>query len=178
MELLIGLLWVWTMTAVGGWSGILLGLWGMCSVTMAMVDFRKQTIPIGLIIFGTVTLTILTIIEFATWRRIVWGMGVGGILPGIIFGGTFVIMKQAVFGMGDVLIGLLLGLWLGPVNVALALIIASIIGLMFWIGQWGVQSLNGVTRISFVPGMLVGGWGIYFLSFYHLEWLDFILFGS
>ena len=67
------------------------------------------------------------------FKSAVYGVVVGSIIPLALIGLTYLITKRQGMGYGDIQLGFVLGIWLGPVRMALTLFGASLLSLIVWL---------------------------------------------
>ena len=99
---------------------------------IASIDFKHYIIPTSLIflsIFGIITYNLISINNFIN--------SVYGLLFGIIYLGGIALIssflsKKQTLGFGDILLIIVLGAWLGMINIAITIFFSSLIALIAW----------------------------------------------
>ena len=126
-------------------------------------------IPLIFVIIGAVAVSIAIFKKSIYLSSAVYGIFVGAIIPLIILGLMWLITKRQGMGFGDIQIGFVLGAWLGPMRMALALFFASVLSLIVWIAVSIVRGFDKDRAIPMGPFLSVAGTGVYVGSFYYPE---------
>ena len=75
-------------------------------------------------------------------------------------------------GYGDIQLGFVLGIWLGPVRMALTLFGASLLSLVVWLILSAFKGFERDRALPFAPYLVIAGLGtfvgsVYFPSLFH-----------
>ena len=130
----------------------------MCAWRISVADFRRRIIPdaylVPLFLIG-----LLTVVFFPHWVCDVASAAIGAFLGYALGAGIGIIFEQigrkkdpkadAPIGMGDIKLLATGGIWLGPNGLAIALIVACILG-----GIWSVRKHQRF--IPFAPFFIAG----------------------
>ncbi len=143
------------------------------SVTLAVIDIKKQILPDSLILAG-IMVSILRLFVTGRWEFILGGIGLG-VFYLLIYGLAILTFKKEGIGLGDVKLAVLIGLALGwwqwiIVATLVSFLTGSLVGIILIIlGKKNMQS-----AIAFGPFMLLGMlvaklfgetlWGSYMLT--------------
>ncbi len=135
-------------------------------VALAAIDLRTYLLPdrLNLPLFITgVTFHIATAFQYESLAGMVLGVLIGG---GLLYGVRFFAnkyYKQDSLGLGDVKLLMAAGVWLGPHDVLLAIIIGAFAGIVHGLGlavkrkTKNLGTLNLPAGPGFIIGILVAG---------------------
>ena len=87
----------------------------------------------------------------------------------------WLITKRQGMGFGDIQIGFVLGAWLGPMRMALALFFASVLSLIVWVAVSIVRGFDKNRAIPMGPFLSVAGTGVYVGSFYYPDFFYLLM---
>ncbi len=140
--------WLW------GWSGELI-FWSivwLVLLAITIIDWRKQIIP-DVLIWPLIVLAL-------AWRLIAGGSG-GELLLSMIVGGGFFALQYLIsggrwLGLGDVKLGLLIGLLTGWPTVVVAIFAGYVVGAVAQIPGLLSKKLSWGTAVPFGPYLIAG----------------------
>ena len=139
---------------------------------IAFVDFKTFQIPLIFILIGLLAILLSIIKKSIYISSAVYGIFVGAIIPVLIVGLLWLITKRQGMGYGDIQLGFVLGIWLGPVRMALTLFGASLLSLIVWLILSAVNGFERDRALPFAPYLVIAGLGtfvgsVYFPSLFH-----------
>ena len=98
---------------------------------ISWVDFHTFQIPLIFIIVGSVVVIYGVITGEINYKTAIYGVIVGSVIPLLLIWFIFLITKRQGMGYGDIQLGFVLGIWLGPMRMALTLFGASLLSLLY-----------------------------------------------
>ena len=129
-------------------ENILLGLGIIILIIQIYIDCRYRLLldelNLGLLILGG---------GYAYLRNTL-GEGLLGVLGGLL-GLIYVVSKDGL-GLGDVKLGMALGIWLGPAGGWFCLLVALVLGSLMGIGGWLLGIMNRKSTLPFGPFLIIG----------------------
>lgn len=140
------------------WTVILVhGLFFAGLASIALIDiYYKEIYDLMILTIGAITYGLSLIFGINHWNNILLGILAGGIFYGLIYFITYIIYKEESFGLGDVMLNMLiggfLGLWPSIISSFLTFVIAAIILLFILIFK---RSLTRKTPVPFAPAMCI-----------------------
>ena len=166
VEILTGVVWWWCFTHLLVYEAAIVSMVVSALIVVAWIDSRTFLIPLSLIVFSLAVLGIGIILHVFSIQHVLWGVFVGVFCLSFIMGISYVISKRQGMGYGDLQLGLVLGIWLGPINMALTLFVASSLSLLIWIY---ISINNGFDKnrpLPFAPFLVIAAVFIYTADFY------------
>ena len=174
-ELSIGLLWAWAFVELPVIEAIIFSLISLLISAIAWVDLKSFKIPFllialsGLILFGAIFVGEIPL------SSALWGLGIGAIIPWAIMVVTSLFTKRDGMGIGDFQLGFILGIWLGPVRMALTLFMASFFSLLTWTYISMSLGIDKDRALPFAPFLVFSAIGIYIASYYYPKFFHHLM---
>ena len=174
LELVSAGSWLWSFLEMPSSEATIFSLLAPILVAVSWVDLWTFQIPLIFMIAGAVISVAGILFELTTLNDAFWGFMVGSIVPLVLMGVTYLFTKRQGMGFGDIQLGFVLGVWLGPVRMALTLFGASFLSLIVWAAISLNKGFNKDRALPFAPFLAIAGIGtfigsVYFPSFfYHL----------
>ena len=166
VELITGVVWSWCFLNLEGTEAVLTVLLFSTLITIAWIDGSTMNIPLNLILFALGVEIVGFLLGNISLREALGGAFVGVICLGLIMLLTFLLTKRQGMGFGDLQLGLVLGIWLGSVNMALTLFGASFISLLVWLGISARKGLNKNRALPFAPFLIFSAGLVFVIDFY------------
>ena len=166
VELITGVVWSWCFLNLEGTEAVLTVLLFSTLITIAWIDGSTMNIPLNLILFALGVEIVGFLLGDISLREALGGAFVGVICLGLIMLLTFLLTKRQGMGFGDLQLGLVLGIWLGSVNMALTLFGASFISLLVWLGISARKGLNKNRALPFAPFLIFSAGLVFVIDFY------------
>jgi len=164
--------WYWGAFALQPMEGTIFALLSGILFAISWIDFHTYQIPLLFVIVGSVIVIFGVISEVVTLKSAIYGVLVGSVIPLTLIGLTYLITKRQGMGYGDIQLGFVLGIWLGPVRMALTLFGASLLSLIVWLVLSGIKGFERDRALPFAPYLAIAGLGtfigsVYFPSLFH-----------
>tara|TARA_X000000950_G_scaffold124546_1_gene155959 strand:+ start:3338 stop:3979 length:642 start_codon:yes stop_codon:yes gene_type:complete len=169
LEIICPIPWIWSFLNLPLFDAVIFSCVTVILIGISFVDFYTMQIPLIFVIIGAAAVSIAIFKKSIYLSSAVYGIFVGAIIPLIILGLMWLITKRQGMGFGDIQIGFVLGAWLGPMRMALALFFASVLSLIVWIAVSIVRGFDKDRAIPMGPFLSVAGTGVYVGSFYYPE---------
>ena len=172
MELFCAVSWFWAFTNLQPMEGTIFALISGILFAISWVDFHTFQIPLLFIIVGGIVAIFGVLYGTINFKSAVYGVVVGSIIPLALIGLTYLITKRQGMGYGDIQLGFVLGIWLGPVRMALTLFGASLLSLIVWLVLSAIKGFERDRALPFAPYLVIAGLGtfvgsVYFPSLFH-----------
>ncbi|MCS5550391.1 MAG: A24 family peptidase [Gammaproteobacteria bacterium] len=172
MELFCVGAWLWASLSLQPMEGTIFALIAGILFTISWIDFNTYQIPLLLIIVSAIAAIFGVLFELTSIKSAIYGVVVGSIIPLALIGLTYLITKRQGMGYGDIQLGFVLGVWLGPVRMALTLFVASLLSLVVWLILSGINGFERDRALPFAPYLAIAGLGtfvgsVYFPSLFH-----------
>ena len=172
MELFCVGAWLWASLSLQPMEGTIFALIAGILFTISWIDFNTYQIPLLLIIVSAIAAIFGVLFELTSIKSAIYGVVVGSIIPLALIGMTYLITKRQGMGYGDIQLGFVLGVWLGPVRMALTLFVASLLSLVVWLILSGINGFERDRALPFAPYLAIAGLGtfvgsVYFPSLFH-----------
>ncbi len=172
MELFCVGAWLWASLSLQPMEGTIFALIAGILFTISWIDFNTYQIPLLLIIVSAIAAIFGVLFELTSIKSAIYGVVVGSIIPLALIGLTYLITKRQGMGYGDIQLGFVLGVWLGPVRMALTLFGASLLSLVVWLILSGINGFERDRALPFAPYLAIAGLGtfvgsVYFPSLFH-----------
>ena len=164
--------WYWGAFALQPMEGTIFALLSGILFAISWIDFHTYQIPLLFVIVGSVIVIFGVISGVVTLKSAIYGVLVGSVIPLTLIGLTYLITKRQGMGYGDIQLGFVLGIWLGPVRMALTLFGASLLSLIVWLVLSGIKGFERDRALPFAPYLAIAGLGtfigsVYFPSLFH-----------
>lgn len=117
---------------------------------LAVMDFKKKEVPLWLIAILLIASITGRLILGVDMFSVLSGISVGGVILGIAF------LTKEKIGIGDGLIAICLGLYMGGEKVILSLLIASIIMTIVSVILLLMKKGKMETTLPFIPAIFIG----------------------
>tara|TARA_Y100000748_G_scaffold189773_1_gene158869 strand:- start:645 stop:1124 length:480 start_codon:yes stop_codon:yes gene_type:complete len=139
---------------------------------ISWIDFYTFQIPLLFIIVSGFASIFGVFYGTISFKSALYGVVVGSLIPLALIGLTYLITKRQGMGYGDIQLGFVLGVWLGPVRMALTLFGASLLSLIVWLILSAVKGFERDRALPFAPYLVIAGLGtfvgsVYFPSLFH-----------
>ena len=172
MELFCVGAWLWASLSLQPMEGTIFALIAGILFTISWIDFNTYQIPLLLIIVSAIAAIFGVLFELTSIKSAIYGVVVGSIIPLALIGLTYLITKRQGMGYGDIQLGFVLGIWLGPVRMAITLFVASLLSLVVWLILSGINGFERDRALPFAPYLAIAGLGtfvgsVYFHSLFH-----------
>mgnify|MGYP001326355657 FL=1 len=167
IEIISAILWLWAFHNLSIEEGIVFSLIASVLVAIGFVDFFTMQIPLILILIGFIISVSGIFIGTIYFTASLWGIFVGGVIPLMIMGVTYIFTKRQGMGYGDIQLGIILGAWLGPMRMALTLFAASLLSLLTWIAVSLIKEFDKNRAMPLAPFLAIAGIGVYIGSVYY-----------
>ena len=172
MELFCVGSWLWASLSLQPMDGTIFALIAGILFAISWIDFNTYQIPLLFIIVSAIVAIFGVLFELTSIKSAVYGVVVGSIIPLTLIGLTYLITKRQGMGYGDIQLGFVLGVWLGPVRMALTLFGASLLSLVVWLVLSAIYGFERDRALPFAPYLAVAGLGtfvgsVYFPSLFH-----------
>lgn len=173
LEILCALTWVWAFQKLPFNEAIIFASIVSILLGISIVDYYTFQIPFLFIVMGVMFAIAGIYFNLIYFSSALWGIFVGAIIPLIIMGLTWMITKRQGMGFGDIQLGIVLGLWLGPMRMAITLFGASVLSLLTWVAVSIIHEFDKDRALPMAPFLAIAGIGvyigsIYFPGFFHL----------
>ena len=164
--------WLWGAFTLQPMDGTIFALLAGILFAISWIDFHTYQIPLIFIIVGSVIVIFGVLFDVASLKSAIYGVLVGSVIPLTLIGLTYLITKRQGMGYGDIQLGFVLGVWLGPVRMALTLFGASLLSLIVWLVLSGINGFERDRALPFAPYLAIAGLGsfigsVYFPSLFH-----------
>ncbi len=174
-ELSIGLLWAWAFVELPVIEAIIFSLISLLISAIAWVDLKSFKIPLLLIITSGFILIGSILFSQTSVSSAFMGLCIGGIFPWAIMVTTSIFTKRKGMGTGDFQLGIILGIWLGPVRMALTLFMASFFSLLTWTYISMSLGIDKDRALPFAPFLVFSAIGIYIASYYYPKFFHHLM---
>jgi leader peptidase (prepilin peptidase) / N-methyltransferase len=130
---------------------------GLCTIPIAVIDFRHYLIPDLLNYPGMVLGLAAALLPggLTFWESLLGAAGAGGFLFAVGFLAEKLLKKEAM-GFGDVKLLAMCGAWFGLSTAMLGLLFAAFLGTVFGLPMLWLQRLNAERHLPFGPFICVG----------------------
>jgi leader peptidase (prepilin peptidase)/N-methyltransferase len=172
VEVITGYIWATCFFVFNPLHATMTALFSSILIALAWIDLKTMMIPLSLIISGAIVIGLSIITGILEWKLVLWGSLAGMAIPLIMMGLTFLITRRQGMGWGDIQLGLILGAWLGPWFMMIALFLAALFGILAWIS---ISIINGFDRnrpLPFAPYLVVSTMALLFCESWVVLWFD------
>ena len=172
MELFCVGSWFWAFMNLEPMEGTIFALISGILFAISWIDFHTFQIPLLLVVVSGIAAVFGVLYGSINFKSAVYGVVVGSIIPLALIGLTYLITKRQGMGYGDIQLGFVLGIWLGPVRMALTLFGASLLSLVVWLILSAMKGFERDRALPFAPYLVIAGLGtfvgsVYFPSLFH-----------
>jgi len=175
VELITGSIWFICFTIFIPIHALMTALFSSVLIALAWIDLKTMMIPLSLIISGGVLIVISVIMGTLEWQWVLWGALAGVLIPLSMMGITYIVTRRQGMGWGDIQLGLILGAWLGPWNMALTLFLAALLGIFSWVGISFKKGFDRNRPLPFAPYLVISAVTMFFLESNIGFWFDSFL---
>ena len=166
VEFLSGIGWIWCLSAHTTLEAGLLILLFSIFIVIAWIDGVTMNIPFILIFIALIVEISGLVLGILPLKASIFGALVGVGSLGLIMLVTFLITKRQGMGFGDVQLGLVLGVLLGPIYIVFTFVIASFLSLIIWVGISFFKEFNVNRALPFAPFLITSGIMLYVMNYY------------
>jgi len=172
MELFCVGSWFWAFMNLEPMEGTIFALISGILFAISWIDFHTFQIPLLLVVVSGIAAIFGVLYGSINFMSAVYGVVVGSVIPLALIGLTYLITKRQGMGYGDIQLGFVLGIWLGPVRMALTLFGASLLSLVVWLILSAIKGFERDRALPFAPYLVIAGLGtfvgsVYFPSLFH-----------
>ena len=172
MELFCVGSWFWAFMNLEPMEGTIFALISGILFAISWIDFHTFQIPLLLVVVSGIAAVFGVLYGSINFKSAVYGVVVGSVIPLALIGLTYLITKRQGMGYGDIQLGFVLGIWLGPVRMALTLFGASLLSLVVWLILSAIKGFERDRALPFAPYLVIAGLGtfvgsVYFPSLFH-----------
>ena len=172
LEIFCGASWLWASISLQPMEGTIFALISGILFSISWIDFNTYQIPLFLIIVSFIVSIFGVIFRISSIKTAFFGIVVGAVIPLLLIGITYLITKRQGMGFGDIQLGFVLGIWLGPVRMALTLFGASLLSLVVWLFLSLTKGFERDRALPFAPYLVIASIGtfmgsVYFPSLFH-----------
>lgn len=172
VEFITGSIWVICFLIFVPMHATMTALFSSVLIALAWIDMKTMMIPLSLIISGIVVIVMSVIMGTLKWKFVLWGAFAGVFIPLAMMGITYFMTRRQGMGWGDIQLGLILGAWLGPWNMALTLFLAALLGIIAWLGISMKKGFDRNRPLPFAPYLVISAVTIFFLESNIGFWFD------
>ncbi len=166
VEFLSGIGWIWCLSVHTPLEAGLLILLFSIFIVIAWIDGVTMNIPFILIFIALIVEILGLVLGILPLKESIFGALVGVGSLGLIMLVTFLITKRQGMGFGDVQLGLVLGVLLGPIYIVFTFVIASFLSLIVWVGISSFKGFNVSRALPFAPFLITSGIMLYVMNYY------------
>ena len=172
VEFITGSIWVICFLIFVPMHATMTALFSSVLIALAWIDMKTMMIPLSLRISGIVVIVMSVIMGTLKWKFVLWGAFAGVFIPLAMMGITYFMTRRQGMGWGDIQLGLILGAWLGPWNMALTLFLAALLGIIAWLGISMKKGFDRNRPLPFAPYLVISAVTIFFLESNIGFWFD------
>ena len=174
-ELSLGLLWAWAFVELPMIEAFIFSLITLLITAIGWIDLKSFKIPFLLIITSSLILIGSIFLDQIQATPAFLGLSIGGIIPWAIMVTTSIFTKRKGMGTGDFQLGIILGIWLGPVRMALTLFMASFFSLLMWAYISMSLGIDKDRALPFAPFLVFAAIDIYIASYYYPKFFHHLM---
>lgn len=174
-ESVIALLWAWSFAKLPMVEALVFSSIVLVIGAIAWIDLNSFKIPHLLIGISAGILVIATLIGSIPISSVLWGIGVGAFIPWILMVTISIFTKREGMGFGDIQLGFVLGMWLGPIRMALSLFSASFLSLFTWVIVSMSFGFDKDRALPFAPFLVFTSISIYIASVYYPKFFHHLM---
>ena len=163
IEILCGLIFLFSFRNYSFPESIIFIIIVSLLLCIATIDYQHFIIPIKLSI---ITLLIVCFNAFISSNFIfhLYGMLIGFSYLLFILVITWIFTKKQALGYGDLILILILGLWLGPLKILLAIFFSSLLGLFYWSILSVIKGYERDRKLPFGTFLSIGSIIVYIIN--------------
>ena len=176
MEAFCALSWLWGSYALPPMEAVIFSLLAGLLFAISWVDFYTFQIPLLFILVGSLIVLYGVVNGVFHYKTAFYGVVVGSIIPLALIWLIFLITKRQGMGYGDIQLGFVLGIWLGPMRMALTLFGASLLSLIVWVIIAVIKGFDRNRALPFAPYLAIASIAIYIGSFYFPNIFHYLIF--
>lgn len=158
-------IWLWALLTLEPGAALLFIWLASILLAISLIDKEYMLIPTVLLLFGYLGLIIGALFGIIRWDKIILGASIGLFLLLIGYLGVLIVSKKKGLGSGDFILIIMLGGWIGPVQICCVILLSAILGLVV-VSFSGKYFLSSKGKIPFAPFLSVGTVTIYVLNQY------------
>ena len=166
VEFLSGIGWAWCLSVYAPLEAGFLILLYSIFIVIAWIDGFTMNIPFILIFIALIVEISGLVLGILPLKESIFGALVGVGSLGLIMLVTFLITKRQGMGFGDIQLGLVLGLLLGPIHIVFTFVVASFLSLIVWVGISSVKGFQMNRALPFAPFLITSGIMLYVMNYY------------
>ena len=166
VEFLSGIGWAWCLSVYAPLEAGFLILLYSIFIVIAWIDGFTMNIPFILIFIVFIVEISGLVLGILPLKESIFGALVGVGSLGLIMLVTFLITKRQGMGFGDVQLGLVLGVLLGPIHIVFTFVVASFLSLIVWVGISSVKGFQMNRALPFAPFLITSGIMLYVMNYY------------
>ncbi|NQU27692.1 MAG: prepilin peptidase [Candidatus Marinimicrobia bacterium] len=175
VELINGIIWGWSFSVNDPASAIYLAALGSILLAIAWIDYQHLIIPLSLNIGALLIVVFAIAFKLIYWRVALWGMLAGIGIPAVIVGMIYISSGKIGMGLGDIQLGLILGLWLGPIGIVMTLLLASMLTIIIWGILHFKTGWDKNRPLPFAPYLIISSFIVYISSYYQSDFIRGLL---
>ena len=127
-----GMIWLWSFSQYELKTAIFFVIITGILTIIGFIDLSHRIIPISLIISGLLILSMKISLFPEILSTSLWGAVTGFSYLGIVMLITKFFYKKETMGWGDLLLIIILGAWIGPMNIGFTILLSAVSGLGYW----------------------------------------------
>ncbi|NOZ09008.1 MAG: prepilin peptidase [FCB group bacterium] len=164
VEIITALLWLWAFSHYDFQEAVLFVIMTGVLTVITWVDGQTMFIPLSMILTGLGTLVAYNLFFPGQLKPALWGVTAGiGYLGGMMLLTSLLFRKQTM-GYGDLQLIVILGAWLGAINVLMTVLAAAVISLVTWIVLSMKDGFDRDRPLPFGPFLSTAGVMMYMLQ--------------
>ena len=176
MEAFCMIAWLWGSYSLQPMEAVIFSLLAGLLFAISWVDFHTFQIPLLFILVGSLIVLYGVAIGTLHYKTAFYGVLVGSIIPLALIWIIFLITKRQGMGYGDIQLGFVLGIWLGPMRMAITLFGASLLSLVVWIIIATIKGFDRNRALPFAPYLAIAGLATFIGSFYFPNIFHYLIF--
>ncbi len=176
VELINGLIWGWAFSELSFEYALFLSVLGSILLTIAWIDSQHFLIPLVLSVSAVVIVLTAIFFSLIEWQWAIFGVLIGAVLPALSAGLLYLKSRKQGMGFGDIQLGFILGLWLGPYQMGFTLILASILVIVVWVMLSLKSTWDRNRPIPFAPYLIVSSFLVYITNYYQSDFITGLLY--
>ncbi|MBL7109205.1 MAG: prepilin peptidase [Candidatus Marinimicrobia bacterium] len=155
VELVTGCIWLFAFTNYPMSNAIIFASFVSTLVAISFIDAEFMIIPISLLFVGLLVLILNYFINEVSVLKSLYGALFGFAYLGSMILITRLIFKKQTMGYGDLLLIIILGAWVGQVDIFVTILLSAIIGLLVWTIFGVVNGFQRELALPFAPFLSV-----------------------
>ena len=171
VEFLSVLIWLWASLNYNLYQGVLFIWISSILMTISIIDNKTFIIPFELILSALIGLLVYLLINPSEWKISFWGLIMGVGYLSLVFLLTSAIFNKQTLGLGDLQLIAITGMWLGPVNILLSILLSAVFALIYWTLTSFYKGFDRNRAIPFGPYLSTSAIFLYILDLDILSYL-------